>query len=222
MLKLSLLIFAASILMLGGYAQRHALKCEFIEYSDYSEIDTNIFVSPHFNFNQKEILLSRIKQGQARVNNTFGNMSAKPKLLITTNESEAANFGSNLYGNALLTPLGECLTLGPQGQNVDVIAHEYMHAEVHHRVGWFNHWLNVPIWFNEGVALLVDFRSVYLLENIDLSLQDVNAVKRDGFDFSVSSYQASRILVDDIDKSKLYLNLEKMKQGQDLNSAFSF
>ncbi len=207
--------------MLSGFSQRHALRCEYIEYTDYSEISPNIFVSPNLNHQQKEKLLSNIKQGQARVTDTFGRMSSKPKLLITSNDEEAAQFGSNSYGNALLTPFGQCLVLGPQGHNVDVIAHEYVHAEVHHRVGWLNHYLNVPIWFNEGLAVLVDFRDVYLLENINLSAKEINAVKQNGFDSSVSSYQASRVLVDGIDKANLYQNLEKMKQGQDLNSVFS-
>ncbi|WP_422381874.1 hypothetical protein [Marinicellulosiphila megalodicopiae] len=221
-LKLSLIpiLCFGAILVLTGLTQRHALACEFIEYSNYSEIAPNIFVSSSFNLDQKETLLSTITLGKSRVNTTFGKMISNPKVVITTNESEAADFGSNAYGKALLTPLGQCIVIGHKGQNIDVIAHEYTHAEVHHRVGWLNHFLNVPIWFNEGVALLVDYRNLYLLENIDLSLKDIESVKNNRFDFSLASYQASRVLVDSIDKSSLYGNLEKLKQGQDLNSVF--
>ena len=219
--KLSLIVCIGSILVLMGFSQRHAFACEFIDYSNYSEIAPNIFVSSSFNLGQKENLLSTITLGKSRVNTTFGKMISNPKVVITTNESEAADFGSNAYGNALLTPLGQCIVFGPKGQNIDVIAHEYTHAEVHNRVGWLNHFLNVPIWFNEGVALLVDFRNPYLLENIYLSLKDIESVKNNRFDFSIGSYQASRVLVDSIDKSSLYRNLEKLKQGQDINSVFA-
>ncbi|MBL4910759.1 MAG: hypothetical protein JKX78_12205 [Alteromonadaceae bacterium] len=197
------------------------MACELIEYSNYSKVAPNIFVSSSFNFSKTEELLSMIKLGKSRVNDTFGNMISNPKVVIVTNDNEAADFGSNAYGKALLTPLGQCIIFGPKGQNINVIAHEYTHAEVHHRVGWLNHLLNVPIWFNEGVALLVDFRKSYLLENIDLSQEQVNSVKSNGFDFSISSYKASRVLVDSIDKSKLYKNLDKLKQGQDINSVFA-
>ena len=220
-LKLSLLLFISFIILLSGFSQRHALACELIEYSNYSKVAPNIFVSSSFNFSKTEELLSIIKSGKSRVNDTFGNMISNPKVVIVTNDNEAADFGSNEYGKALLTPLGQCIIFGPKGQNIDVIAHEYTHAEVHFRVGWLNHLLNVPIWFNEGVALLVDFRKPYLLENISLSQEQVNSVKSNGFDFSISSYKASRVLVDSIDKSKLYKNLDKIKQGQDINSAFA-
>ncbi len=219
-LKLFLLLFICSILVLSGINQRYALACELIEYSSFSEISPNVFASPSFNSEQKEKLISTINLGKSRVDNTFGHMISNPKVVIAANDIEASYFGSNSYGNALLTPLGQCIVFGPKGQNVDVVAHEYTHAEVHYRVGWLNHLLNVPIWFNEGVALLVDFRKPYLLENIDLSMEEIDDVKSNSFNFSISSYQASRALVDDIDKSKFYRNLEKLKQGQDINSVF--
>ena len=219
--KLSLLLFIAIVGISSGLTQRHALACELIEYVNYSEIAPNIFVSTTFDLSQKHDLLALINSGKSRVNNTFGPMLSTPKVVITTNENEASYFGSNLYGNALLTPLGQCLVLGPKGQNIDVIAHEYTHAEVHFRVGWLKHFLNVPIWFNEGIALWVDFRKPYLLENIDLSQQAINDVKRNSFDFSINSYKASRVLVDGIDKQRLYQNLEEVKQGQDISRVFA-
>lgn len=220
-LKLVLLLLIALGATLVGFAQKHALACELISYSNYVEISPNTFVSPSFNLAHREKLLSIINKGKARVSTTFGNMISEPKVIITTNDKESASFGSNAYGKALLTPLGQCLIFGVEGQNIDVIAHEYTHAEVHYRVGWLDHWLKVPVWFNEGVALLVDFRKPYLLENIDLSQAEVNVVKSSEFDFSISSYKAARVLVDGIDKSKLYSNLAKIKQGQDISSVFA-
>jgi hypothetical protein len=224
--KLSvLLLFSFSaIVIVGGFTQRHALACELIEYakhSEYSEISPNVFASNSFNRDQQEKLLAVIELGKSRVNQTFGDMIANPKVVIAANDIEASDFGSNPYGKALLTPLGQCIIFGPKGQNIDVIAHEYTHAEVHYRVGWLNHMLNVPIWFNEGVALLVDFREPYLLENIKLSFDQINSVKSDGFDFSIASYKASRVLVEHLDKSTLYDDLEKLKQGQDIKSVFA-
>lgn len=226
MSKLSVLLLCSlsAIAIVGGFSQRHALACELIEYAkhaEYSEISPNVFASHAFNRDQKDKLLAVIELGKSRVNQTFGNMIANPKVVIAANDTEAADFGANPFGKALLTPLGQCLILGPKGQNIDVIAHEYTHAEVHHRVGWLNHLLNVPIWFNEGVALLVDFREPYLLENIQLSVDQINAVKSIPFDFSSASYKAARVLVEPVDKATLYENLEKLKQGQDIKSVFT-
>ncbi|MBB1269525.1 hypothetical protein [Shewanella sp. SR44-3] len=226
MSKLSLLLLCSlsAVVIVGGFCQRHALACELIEYAkhaEYSEISPNVFASHAFNRDQKNTLLAMIELGKSRVNQTFGNMIANPKVIIAANDIEAAEFGANAFGKALLTPLGQCIILGPKGQNIDVVAHEYTHAEVHHRVGWLNHLLNVPIWFNEGVALLVDFREPYLLDNITLSAEQIDAVKSDKFDFSIASYQAARVLVEPLDRATLYDNLEKLTQGQNINSAFA-
>lgn len=220
-LKLSLLTVAILIVILGGVSQRHALACEFVGFSDYAEIAPNIFASASFDKNQIEESLSVIQLSQSRINNVFGTMASFPKMVIAATEVEAASFGSNLYGSALLSPLGQCVVIGPSGNNVDVIAHEIAHAEVHFRVGWLNHMLNVPIWLNEGLALLVDYREPYLMENINLTQKEIDAVKNNSFDFSIKSYQASRVLVKSIEPTQLYRNLEKLKDGQDISRVFA-
>jgi len=224
--KLSLLFTFIFIFLLGSISVRHALACEFISYSSYSEIAPNIYSSSSFNNSQNEKLLSIINKSRSRVNSTFGNMISNPKVIIAATEVEASVFGSNAYGNALLTPFSQCIVFGPKGHNIDVVAHEYTHAEVHYRVGWLKHYLRIPIWFNEGVSLLVDFREQYLMDNIVLTQDEIFSVKEKGVDFFSGddvrkNYQAARVAVDSIDKTRLYENLEKIRQGEDLNDVFS-
>lgn len=68
---------------------------------------------------------------------------------------------------------------------------------------------------------IVSFRKSYLLENNDLSQEQVNSVNSTGFDFSISSYKASRVLIKSVDRPNLYRYLDKLKQGQDINSVFA-
>lgn len=225
-LKLSLLSIFILTFLLASISERHALACEFITYSSYTEIAPNIFSSASFNKNQNGELLSIINAGRSRINNTFGNMISSPKVIIAATEEEASVFDSNAYGNALLTPFSQCIIFGPKGQNVDVVAHEYTHAEVHFRVGWLNHYLKIPVWFNEGVSLLVDFRKPYLIDNIELTQEEMDSVKEKGTNFFsgknvLKNYQAARVAVDSVDKSRLYDNLEKIRQGKDINSVFA-
>lgn len=217
-LSLSLLFF---VFLLAGLTQRHAIACELIEYSDYEKISPNVYASPSFSLAKKEHLLSLIESAKSRVSSTFGPMVSNPKVVVVADESEASAFGSNPYGRALLTPLGQCIIFGAKGHNVDVVAHEHVHAEIHKRVGWFNYLLDVPLWFNEGIALLVDFREPYLIENIDLRREELNTIRNGSFDFSVPSYQAARVLVDSVKKLQLYANLAKLKDGQSFESVFA-
>lgn len=129
-LRLALFFSLSAVVIVGGFTQRHALACELIEYakhSEYSEISPNVFASNSFNSDQNEKLLAVIELGKSRVNQTFGNIIANPKVIIAASDIEAADYGSNPYGKALLTPLGQCIIFGPKGQNIDVIAHEYTH-----------------------------------------------------------------------------------------------
>ncbi len=62
-------------------------------------------------------------------------------------------------GCSLGAPWGESwLILGPDGNNVDVIAHERCHDELLGRLGWWTVRQEIPQWFNEGLALMVDYR----------------------------------------------------------------
>lgn len=225
-LRLVLLFIFIPAFIFGGVSQRHAIACELIEYSDYSEIISNVFASSLIDEENHERLVSLINSGKSRVNSTFGVTISEPTIIITSTSEEASKFGSNAYATAHLTPLGQCLVFGPKGHNVDVIAHEYTHSEVHSRVGWFNHYLDIPIWFNEGVALLVDYREPYLIANIELSQERVYAVKSKGTDFfsdenTIENYQAARVAVEALDKSNLYDGLEKIKEGEKFEDAFA-
>ena len=225
-IKVVFLFVVGLIFILGIVSQRHALACELIEYSSYSAIAPDVYVSPLFKDNENEQLLSLVREGKSRVDNTFGNTISTPKIIIAATNDEASEFGSNAYGRAHLTPLSQCLVFGPNGHNIDVIAHEYTHAEVHYRVGWFEHYLNIHIWFNEGVALLVDYRKPYLIANIELSETEVQAVKAKGLNFFdgknvIKNYQAARIAIDSLDKSSLYNGLEKIKEGKSFKEVFT-
>lgn len=66
------------------------------------------------------------------------------------------------YGQTRFAPLlPAVILLGPAGQNVDVIAHEWVHAELANRVGVLVRSWRLPTWFDEGLAMQVDQRPAY-------------------------------------------------------------
>jgi len=169
-----------------------------------------------------------ISDGKQRVDSTFGEMIASPKIILVSNEDEAAKFGANSTATAHYSPLGTCIVLGPKGQNVDVTAHELTHAEVGYRTGWFTHWLEIPVWFNEGVALLVDHRKPFLIENIQLGHKDVEDVKKlnTGMEFfdganTHKNYLASRLAVNSVEPLMLYEKLTLIRNGESFESVFN-
>ncbi len=167
-----------------------------------------------------------LESSKERIASTFGKMESGAKVVVTASSDEASYFGSNDWGRAHLSAIGQCVVLGPEGRSVDIAAHELVHAEVHYRVGWIKHFLEIPVWFNEGVALIVDHREFLLPENIQLNPEDIESVKSKELDFfgdnSWKNYQAARIAVDTLDTSTLYEKLEKINKGEGFEKVFNY
>lgn len=73
----------------------------------------------------------------------------EPKLGLTVN-----------YGRTdFAFGLPAVILIGPKGTNADVVAHEWSHAELKERVGFIYRFLNIPTWFDEGLAMQVDHRA---------------------------------------------------------------
>jgi hypothetical protein len=225
-LKICILFLLVLLLVVGSLKQKHALACEFVAMTDFKKISSNIFVSPEFSIDKHHELIMIIKSGKNRIKNTFGLMRANPIIVVTKSNDEASFFGSNLAGTTHLSPVGECVVLGPNGINVNVVSHEFAHVELHNRVGWLKYALNIPIWFSEGIALLVDYREPFLLENISISEVKVEAVKNKGVDFFTDgntheNYLASRVAIEYINASSLYEKLDEIHKGRNFNDVFS-
>ena len=110
--------------------------------------------------NSKKQLLQEAKD---RIEAKFGIMQSEPVIVFFEKQDSFWPLQLNKYGSASFLGSKTCVVIGPKGQNVDVIAHELMHAETEHRVGYWRRWLEVPIWFDEGLAMQVDHRERYNL-----------------------------------------------------------
>lgn len=70
-------------------------------------------------------------------------------------------------GCSIGTPWGDSfIVLNPYGLDTDVIAHEMCHDELYTRLGWWKLAYQIPQWFNEGLALMVDYRFVTTQDSI--------------------------------------------------------
>lgn len=116
--------------------------------------------------------------------------AALARLVATTDcppalEQDARHSVATLFGAAQSSPVFLCLqepvlglavshgttrfapfmpsivVLGPQGQNPDVAAHEYGHAELAQRTSALLRSYRLPVWFDEGLAMQLDHRPDY-------------------------------------------------------------
>lgn len=98
-------------------------------------------------------------QAQARVADLFGNSNSQPIVRCTKQTLLGLDVS---YGRTNFAPLLPAVILiGPEGENVDVIAHEWVHAEVSLRLGFLKRAISLPTWVDEGLAMQVDQRQDY-------------------------------------------------------------
>lgn len=106
-------------------------------------------------------VLALLDAARARIRDTFGAPRARPVILFFNDAEAFWPLRLNSHGSTSFVGSRACVLIGPKGQDVDVVAHELMHAELFDRVGFWGRFTEVPVWFDEGVAMQVDLRQRY-------------------------------------------------------------
>lgn len=136
----------------------------FIKYSDFKEIQNNIFVSPDTSSKQQTQLLELIKTAKNRIREKFGVFTSSPIIISSYNTEWREKYTNNSYASTTSLPFKDnkaYIFIGENGHNIDIISHELVHAEVFSYLGYFNQKFKIPVWFNEGIAMQVDLRDQY-------------------------------------------------------------
>ncbi|WP_353414966.1 hypothetical protein [Arenicella sp. 4NH20-0111] len=223
--KYALLIFFVCALGVAYATQKDMIACKNSELLGFVHIGSNIYIDKNLLKSAHTKWFNLVANARKRINDIYGPMTSNPVIVFTETEKQSQKFGSNRYGRTIQGPFGQCVVIGSKGRNIDVVAHELVHAEVHHRVGWFRHYTEIPIWFNEGVALQVDNREPYLIVNIDIAPGEIESIKLlDSIFFTsgnlVNNYKVAKLAVNGLEKKSFYENLDKIKSGSKFTNTF--
>jgi len=203
--------------LLIGVADLHKLSDGSLAESE-SEVDQQRFAQ-----------LTR--DARLRIESTFGAVESKPIIVFFDQPNGFGPFRLNAYGSTQFIGSRACVMVGPKGQNVDVVAHELMHAEFHHRVGFLKS-LQLPTWFHEGVAMQVDYRSQYSLSPQDAQntayVRDLTAPStfNEGDDQALTRNYASAkhevaAWLSRAGATPLYSRLQRIRDGQSFAEAIA-
>jgi hypothetical protein len=181
---------------------------------------------------QRQAVLEIQTRAKTRIENMFGAPRAKPLVVFLNNPATIFTFKSNGYGDTHFVGPRVCVILGPQGTNVDVVAHELLHAELSERVGPWRKFSEIPARFDEGLAMQVDFRSRYdssqPVDSAELaSLQTLRSMDQfnAGNDEEITrhyarSKRAVTQWLEKIGRSNLYSRLERIRAGESFETVF--
>ncbi|MBB5285362.1 hypothetical protein HNQ92_003519 [Rhabdobacter roseus] len=141
----------------------HLFYCQTIRFSDFEKINPTLYVSPGLPKAQRVPIYRAIHESRQRVASLWGAPVGQPTLILCSSPQEYEKYCHSREGAgcSLGTPWGTSyIVLNPYGLNVDVISHEMCHDELFSRLGWWKTTTQVPQWFNEGLALMLDRRFV--------------------------------------------------------------
>lgn len=163
MKPLKYLIVTLVLLLVGAsYGYAHIVRLAFINYSDFHVVNSNIYLSESLSPEDEKTVVSLLKSARERIAERYGEPMADPVVVVLSSLEEKRDFGLyDVPGTLLFTPWSNYLLLSYQSGNIDVAAHELVHAEVVERVGYWKRQFDIPTWFDEGVAMQVDHRARY-------------------------------------------------------------
>jgi hypothetical protein len=181
----------------------------------------------------KAQLVELRRAAKYRLEKTFGPPEAEPIVVWLSDAKAIWPFTFNEYASSSFVPGRVCVVMGPNGRTVDVVAHELLHAEVFTRLGHWRRQLEIPTWFDEGLAMQVDFRERYVLPEVGGKPPETKWVRelrygrqffRESGEPLVRNYAAAKVevrgIVRAVGEGNIYTELTRVAQGESFAEVF--
>ncbi|WCN08729.1 hypothetical protein [Marinomonas mediterranea] len=210
----------------SGYAYANLVRLALIDFSDFRKIEDNVYLSKSLPKDAEKKTLALLENARQRIAAKYGDPVASPVTVVLGNKKEQERYGLNgPPGTFLFAPWGGYLLLAFDKAEIDVTAHELVHAEIFSRVGYFKRQFEIPTWFDEGAAMQVDYRKKYTSFNaIDqaeftqlISLDTPAKFWTSDKNQNIDNYRKSKAAIAKLFIStdeKLYSLLEQIKSGE--------
>jgi hypothetical protein len=152
----------------------------FVGAQGYVQIDDGVYAARDLPLGERQRAVSVVRAARGRIARAFGAPVARPTTIVAANGREAARLGlaDGVPGTAFISPLRTEVVLNLAHFSVDVTAHELVHAEVAQRLGFRTRTVELPVWFDEGVAVQVDRREQYLIDCGAVGEQRIRQVRQ--------------------------------------------
>lgn len=220
-----------SLVLTLAFFNSHVLACMMVSSHDFNEIGENIYADKLLNETEQNDLLHNLTEAKSRILAHYGDVVAKPKIIFISSQERAEKYGliSKEPGMSRTFPWQHYIVISPEGNNVDVIAHELVHAEIAKRLGYINYIFSLPVWFNEGAAMQVDYRKkkiwAYIQEGRELpavssfkSWRDFSTGDR-ALHYAAAKVEITSWLTSDTNRG-LYNFLDEIENGEGFDKIY--
>lgn len=168
-------IFMTSVALVISYYVLfpHLWHCQWIGYSDFKKVRPNFYISPTTSPKHLQKANQSIQEAHKRIAELWGKPVGDATIILCESIEQYHRYCNSDEGAgcSIGTPWGASfIVLNLNGLNTDVIAHEMCHDELFTRLGWWKTMREIPQWFNEGLALMVDYRFVSATDSVQRHL----------------------------------------------------
>ena len=161
-----LLISIISISIVHGFVRPQQTWVMLIDWYDF-ETDGLLYYRPDVERPTIDSLKAIITMAENRVGEFWGTYTTSPKIIYCDNDADYRKFGHPALTPAVaFMSIDAYIVVHPSGLNVDVIAHELSHTELFNRIGFIHRERKIPTWFDEGLAMQVDWRPTYSTDSL--------------------------------------------------------
>lgn len=142
-----------------------AAVCLSIGLRDLDRLADGTLVERQINEVQRREVMALQERARSRIAGFLGAAAVQASPVVVFLDDPGALWPAryNRYASASFVGARACVVVGPDGRNLDVVAHELMHAELFERVGPWQRAFSIPTWFDEGLAMQLDHREKYSL-----------------------------------------------------------
>ena len=237
MKKLAGIVTGIAIFVFAGtaFAYSHIFWLSTIEYSDFNNVSKNLYIDPALEESEYKVILDLLNESKERIRNKYGSFIAFPVIVITGTEKNSRKYGLGTFpGKAFAAPWEQYVVVNSQAHDVNLLAHELMHAQIREVLGYWAYQTKIPTWFDEGVAMQVDYRERYKVDYKSFSPQEIDRVKMlnspsifwtDSKEQDIKNYRAAKAAVQEIlsfySPKELYSMLLRIREGEKFISVFS-
>jgi len=202
----------------------------------YVQIADDIYATASLSDADRRRALADVQAARLRITGMFGAPRARPVTIIAATDAEAAGLGllEGVPGSAFITPFGTQVVLSMPNFSVDVTAHELMHAEVADRLGFWAWAVRLPVWFDEGLALQLDWRRGYMIDCASLGARRILEVQTlmrpwqfwdGGRDQVIANYRAAKCAAAQVLERQpprlLYASMARLRGGENFAKVFA-
>ncbi|MBN3785905.1 hypothetical protein [Burkholderia sp. Ac-20353] len=119
----------------------------------FRQAGTDIYVQKQVGEAEQAAIVGMIGEARSRLTDFWGPLKATPRIFVCSDEACFRRMGGGRRRGMSL--YDRVAVLSPRGGNVVIAAHELSMNELHHRVGpWAFATGRIPIWFDEGIAMV--------------------------------------------------------------------